>query len=152
MAKQNFPVTSQRTTIARTLADLANPLVNSAMNTTNVAILLAETKDLALARTLLKRDWRYFRRHGAGAADPGPGDRAEPRDAGRLRRRGLQFQSCSPGHKLARSFVTDVSGAVCLSKVGGAIIAIDQTLTTLIHGKAELLGRVAENDDRAHSC
>jgi hypothetical protein len=48
--------------------------------------------------------------------------------------------------------VTDVSGAVCLSKVGGAIIAIDQTLTTLIHGKAELLGRVAENDDRAHSC
>ena len=69
MAKQNFSVASQRTTIARTLADLANPLVNSAMNTTNVAILLAETKDLALARTLLKRDWRYFRRHGAGAAD-----------------------------------------------------------------------------------
>ena len=53
MAKQNFSVASQTTTIARTLADLANPLVNSAMNTTNVAILLAETKDLALARTLL---------------------------------------------------------------------------------------------------
>jgi hypothetical protein len=42
MAKQNFSVASQRTTIARTLADLANPLVNSGMNTTNVAKLLAE--------------------------------------------------------------------------------------------------------------
>ena len=53
MAKQNFSVASQRTTIARTLADLANPLVKSGMNTTNVAKLPAETKDLALARTLL---------------------------------------------------------------------------------------------------
>ena len=28
--------------------------------------------------------------------------------------------------------MTDVSGAVCLSQVGGAIIAIDQRLTTLM--------------------
>ena len=53
MAKQNFSVASQRTTIARTLADPAHSVVNAGHEHDDVAELPAETKDLALARTLL---------------------------------------------------------------------------------------------------
>ncbi|KAH8049335.1 hypothetical protein JL720_15642 [Aureococcus anophagefferens] len=53
MAKQDFVITTRRTAMTRTLADIVKPLVNSGMNPNNISNLLAETKDLALTRSLL---------------------------------------------------------------------------------------------------
>ncbi|EGB06366.1 hypothetical protein AURANDRAFT_65768, partial [Aureococcus anophagefferens] len=136
MAKQDFVITTRRTAMTRTLADIVRPLVNSGMNPNNISNLLAETKDLALTRSLLNATGAI-----SDATAPGQHTLATALNRANLGNfvdEVMKFQTCSPGHKLVRRFVVDASEAVCHSqfsfrekKVGGAIIAIDHTLKTL---------------------
>ena len=124
--------------MTRTLADIMRPLVNSGMNPNNISNLLAETKDLALTRSLLNATGAI-----SDATAPGQTTLTQATALNRATlpnfvNEVMQFQTCSPGHKLVRRFVVDASEAVCHSqfsfrekKVGGAIIAIDHTLKTL---------------------
>ncbi|EGB02507.1 hypothetical protein AURANDRAFT_68816, partial [Aureococcus anophagefferens] len=106
------------------------------MNPNNISNLLAETKDLALTRSLLNATGAI-----SDATAPGQHTLATALNRANLGNfvdEVMKFQTCSPGHKLVRRFVVDASEAVCHSqfsfrekKVGGAIIAIDHTLKTL---------------------
>ncbi|KAH8085644.1 hypothetical protein JL720_7636 [Aureococcus anophagefferens] len=106
MAKQDFVITTRRTAMTRTLADIVRPLVNSGMNPNNISN-LAETKDLALTRSLLNAT-------GAISDATAPGQHTL---ATALNRANLG------------NFVDEFSFRE--KKVGGAIIAIDHTLKTL---------------------
>ncbi|KAH8065537.1 hypothetical protein JL720_12771 [Aureococcus anophagefferens] len=135
MAKQDFVITTRRTAMTRTLADIVRPLVNSGMNPNNISNLRRGGEDLALTRSLLNATGAI-----SDATAPGQHTLATALNRANLGNfvdEVMKFQACSPGHKLVRRFVVDAE-AVCHSqfsfrekKVGGAIIAIDHTLKTL---------------------